>query len=165
MPLWFRSCHKSNFLKIGSRSSITPSLFPPNRGSSNIAKAEKPFRNSPTGGRGCGVMFPNNSLPLSILPFRSRSSDSHASSESIAVQESCFSLPLPKKSNRTPFAASVKLKPFPATSITIGVNCRQQPPASGFVQSSPSSSSSYLQSHVPAGTYPPLHQQSSTKCS
>src|SRR6185503_15581148 len=84
-------------------------------------KARKPFLYSPAGGAGCGVKLPNNSDPLSTKPLPFRSNTNHASSDSAVVQESFSLKPSLSKSNSTPVSLPERLKPFPATSITIGL--------------------------------------------
>jgi hypothetical protein len=59
-----------------------------------------------------------------LLPLRSKTS--HASADAAAVHEICIGLPSALMSNITPFCAFVKLKPLPATSMTIGE--MQRPP-------------------------------------
>src|SRR5262245_18032809 len=101
-----------------------------------------------------GVTLLNISLPLSTLPFLSQSSTSQASVDPRSVQDIWSALPCPKKSNITPFAASVSWKPSPPTSTTIGSSSASKQ----YPQPNPSSKQNPL-SHsqpVPYG----LHEQS-----
>src|SRR6185369_463055 len=124
IPLWLASCHKRNDEKITSLLSIVRSPLPPFTGSSKSASAKKPLG---LGDAGCGVAFPNSSLPPSIVPFPLRSKASQESSEPALVQESLSLIPSLFRSKLTPPAAPVRLNPSPFTSITMGVAPQQQP--------------------------------------
>src|SRR5258707_4936392 len=126
MPLWLLSCHRRKLEKIASRPSITPSPLPPFHDLSYRASARNPFRVAPAGAGPWGVVLPNSSLPLSIVPSLSRSKTNHASSESASVQDSLSFVPSLFKSKFTPPAASVRSNPLPATSMTIGVSESQK---------------------------------------
>src|SRR2546423_4939712 len=123
------SCHRHRLENIESRLSITPSRFPPFAGLSYSARARNPFGPTPCGGRGWGVKFPNNSLPLSMAPLSLRSRTSQASSEPDAVHAKRSAPPLLSRSKLTPPAASVRAKPSPERSIITGeeVNEQQHP--------------------------------------
>src|SRR5438477_9862620 len=128
MPLWFVSCHSRRLKKIASRRSITPSPLPPFSGLSYSASARNPLRPTPEGGGGgCAVKLPNSSVPLSITPLPLRSSASQASSEFTDVHETRSLRPSPLRSNITPPAASVRLKPSPLMSTSTGIPFQQQP--------------------------------------
>src|SRR5437870_3353111 len=99
--------------------SVIPSPLPPFSGLSNSASAAKPFR---LFDRGCGVKLPNNSRPLSTVPFPLRSSTRKASSEPAAVQARRSAVPLLLMSKLTPRAASVRLNSLPRISMSIGLS-------------------------------------------
>jgi hypothetical protein len=149
MPLWLTSCHKRRDAKIKSRLVILPSLFPPFAVLSYSASARNPFFSCPSGGEGCGVKFPNSSVPLSIEPLPLRSKANHASSELVEVHAKRRGVPLPTRSKTTPFSELVRLNPLPFTSTRIGeMEGSQQPlslvgreypsgqPPDGYVQGS-----------------------------
>src|SRR5438876_5835056 len=101
---------------------MTPSPLPPFHDLSYRASARNPFRVAPAGAEGWGLVLPNTSLPLSIVPLPLRSKTNQASSEPAAVQESLSFVPSLFKSKFTPPVASVRSNPLPATSMTIGVS-------------------------------------------
>src|SRR5437762_31863 len=98
---------------------MTLSPLPPFTGLSYLASARKPF-GVEVGG--CGVKLPNNSTPLSIIPFPLRSRTSQASSAAAVVQPRLSLVPSELRSKPTPFAALVSEKPSPLTSIIIGLS-------------------------------------------
>src|SRR5215217_8028237 len=109
---------------------MIPSPFPPFCGLSCSARARKPLRKTPGGGAGWGLKLPNNSPPLSIVPFPFRSSTRNASSDPDAVHAVVSPTPSLSRSKLTPEAGSVRSNPLPVTSMRIGLSPRAVPPPS-----------------------------------
>jgi hypothetical protein len=115
------SCHNLSEANMASCLSITSSPFPPFGDLSNSARAIKPLGLTFGGGAGCGVKFPNNSAPLSIVPLPLRSSARKASSDPDAVHDKCSAVPLLSRSKSTPPGTLVRLNPSPKMSTRTGV--------------------------------------------
>lgn len=108
IPSWLLSRHSCSCPNTESSPLIHPSSLPPSAAESNPASATNPFR---SGFGGCDEKLPNSSRPLSIWPFRFRSSTSHAAALSLAVQDTRSLRPSPSISNATPSEADVSRTP------------------------------------------------------